>query len=117
MLVPVRGNTSQPLAARQVELPDSLHHQILLFICQFRKHRQGQNLLAGLLGHGHLPRLIAQVLERFLQVQAQRIIDFAQYSFPTEKRFQLVASLGPNRELIKNMLKRIRRSLRRAGIS
>ncbi len=60
-----------------VEGPDGGDDGFLLIQAEFGVKRQGQDFGGGALGLGKIAGLVAEVFERGLQVQRDRVVDFA----------------------------------------
>lgn len=74
------------------EFPRISSHVFLFLLRELGEHGEGQNIAAGALGLGQIALLVSQILEAFLQVQGEGIIDLGADSL----LFEVIAQFIPS---------------------
>jgi len=95
-----------------IKVSDGGDDLVLLGVGQLGEDREGEDFPAGLFGDGKVAGLVAEVGEGFLQVETERVIDFARDAGLCEQFPQFVAALSTNRELIVDVMEFRRRNWR-----
>ena len=85
---------------RGAEIGYGLDYTALMGVGEFRVDREGEDFPAGFFGFGKIAGGVAEISERFLQVNAERIVNFRGYAYVVEKCFQIITSSRANGELI-----------------
>ena len=85
------------------KLGNGVDYGLLLVFPQFRKDRQCENLARRAFGFGKTTLSVAKVLQRFLQVQRYRVIDFRPDSARSEKCAKLITAAGADHILVPHM--------------
>jgi hypothetical protein len=84
----------------RIEFFDRLYHVAFRGIRQLGINRDRDRLRGGLLRTRHIPGPVAEAFETFLDVQGNRIIDFAAYPVGLQVSLKLVPVLDPEGVLI-----------------
>ncbi len=92
-----------------VEVLHPIHHILLLRHGQLRIYRKCQGLPGSPIRLGKLPLHMPQILEAFLEMEWERILDFGPDPLSAEERLERIPLDDPDDELIVIMSRKILR--------
>src|SRR5260221_4246519 len=87
-----------------MEVGNGLDYVVLLGIREFGVDREREDFPAGFFGFRKFAGLVAKIGERFLQMNAQRVVNLRRNASSLQEGFQVVAARRPDGELIVDVL-------------